>query len=319
MNRLSDSGSAWAIDVHQHLLPAPLVEALRARATPPLLRGWALELAGEPDYPVDPGDNDPDERAALARADGLDLALVSLSSALGIETLPASEAGELLAAYHEGALALPRPFGSWAAASLAEVDAPALERRLDEGFVGLQLPATALLDAAAYAHVAPLLAVLEQRGRPLFVHPGPAGRLPADAPAWWAALVPYVAQMHAAWFAFRVFGRPAHPALRVCFALLAGLAPLHGERLLARGGERTALDPGVFLDVSSYGTRAVDATVRVLGVDPLVNGSDRPYAAPAALELGDAAVAALRESNPLRLLHPEGVTNVMDVAAGAQS
>ena len=307
------------IDLHQHLLPAPLLEALRARSTPPRLRGWVLELVDEPDYPVSPVDNDPDERAALAAADGLELALVSLSSALGIETLPASEADELIAAYHEGVLALPRPFGAWAAASLAEVDPSALEQRLDQGCVGLQLPATALLDAAAYAHVAPLLDVLAQRGRPLFVHPGPAGRLPGGAPAWWAALVPYVAQMHAAWFAFRVFGRPAHPELRVCFAMLAGLAPLHGERLLARGGERTAVDADVFLEISSYGTRAVDATVRVLGVDPLVNGSDRPYAAPAALELGDAAEAALRGSNPVRLLHPEEVTNVMDVAAGTQS
>jgi len=307
------------IDVHQHLLPAPLVGVLRGRRTPPLLRGWVLELADEPDYPVDPADNDPDARATLAAADGLDLALVSLSSALGVETLPPSEAEELLAAYHEGTLALPRPFGAWASASLSEVDAAALERRLDQGFVGMQLPATALLDAAGYAHVAPLLAALEERGRPLFVHPGPAGRLPGNAPAWWAALVPYVAQMHSAWFAFRVFGRPAHPALRVCFAMLGGLAPLHSERLLARGGERTAVDSDVFLEISSYGTRAVDATIRVLGVDPLVNGSDRPYAAPAELELGDAAAAALRDSNPLRLLHPEGVTNVMDVAAGTQS
>lgn len=307
------------IDVHQHLLPAPLVEVLRARRAPPLLRGWVLELADEPDYPINPDDNDPDKRAALAAADGLELALMSLSSALGVETLPALEAEELLAAYHEGALALPQPFGAWAAAPLAEIDPTALEQRLDEGFVGLQLPATALLDGAAYAHVAPLLAVLEDRARPLFVHPGPTGRLPAGAPAWWPALVPYVAQMHAAWFAFRVFGRPAHPALRICFAMLAGLAPLHGERLLARGGERSAIDADVFLEVSSYGTRAVDATVRVLGVDPLVNGSDRPYAEPADVELGDAAQAALRDSNPLRLLHPEEVTNVMDVAAGAQS
>jgi hypothetical protein len=34
----------------------------------------------------------------------------------------------------------------------------------------------------------------------------------------------------------RAFGRPRHPRLRVCFALLAGLAPLHVERFIARGG-----------------------------------------------------------------------------------
>lgn len=314
MNRLRTT----TIDVHQHLWPPPLIEALRARRRPPRLRGWILEVPGEPDYPVSPGDHDADERRALAAADGLALALVSLSSALGIEALAPAEGSELLAAYHEGALALPSPFGAWAAACLTDVDGSALERRLDEGFVGLQLPATALLDAAGYANAAPLLDVLGRRGRPLFIHPGPAGGHPTGAPGWWSALVPYVQQMHAAWFALRVYGRPAHPELRVCFGMLAGLAPLHGERLLARGGERTNLDPNVFLDISSYGTRAVDATVRVLGVDVLVNGSDRPYAAPTVPELGDSVVAALRGPNPLRLINQEEVIHVMDVAAAAQ-
>jgi 6-methylsalicylate decarboxylase len=310
--------SATTLDVHQHLWPAPLVEALRRRSAPPRLRGWVLELDGEPEYPVEPRDHDPVARAAQTAADEVGLALISLSSALGIEYLPAAEAAELLDAYHAGALALPSQFGAWAAACLTELDPRALERQLDRGFVGLQLPATALLDADGYARAAPLLALLEQRRRPLFVHPGPAGTVPPSAPPWWQALVPYVQQMHAARFAFRAHGRPAHPRLRVCFAMLAGLAPLHGERLMARGGERAAVDPDAFLDISSYGTRAVDATVRVLGVDVLVNGSDRPYAAPTTPELGDAALFALRRSNPLRLLDLEEVTDVMDVPAGAQ-
>jgi len=73
----------------------------------------------------------------------------------------------------------------------------------------------------------------------------------------------------------------------------------------------------VFLDISSYGTRAIDATVRILGVDILVNGSDRPYAAPIVPELGDAALAALGRSNPRRLLDPEEVMDVLDVATRA--
>jgi hypothetical protein len=319
MNRFRTTDGAAAVDIHQHLWPGTMIEALRRRSTPPLLRGWILELPGQPDQRVDPRDHDPDERAALAAADGLELALVSLSSALGIETLPPTEAGELLAAYHEGVLGLPHPFGAWAAACLSEVDSSALERQLDDGFVGLQLPATALLDAGGYAHAAPLLDALQERGRPLFIHPGPArGQAPGD-PIWWAALISYVQQMHAAWFAFRVHGRPAHPALRVGFAMLAGLGPLHGERLLARGGERAAVDAGAFVDTSSYGTRAIDATVRVLGVDVLVNGSDRPYAAPIVPELGDSVLSVLRHANPLALLDPEGVIDVLDVTAGAQS
>lgn len=327
MNRLS----APTVDIHQHLWPEVLIEALRARRTPPRLRGWTLELPGEPDSRIDPAWHDAEARAAQATADGLDLALVSLSSPLGIETLPADDAGDLLDAYHDGTLDLPAPFGGWAAACLTAVDPDALHRHLVRGFVGLQLPATALLDAADYARVGPLLEVLEASGKPLLVHPGPVGPAagspmhgsptngsPTDgSPAWWPALVPYVQQMHAAWFAFRAYGRRRHPSLRVCFAMLAGLAPLHGERFVARARERNVVDDRVFLEVSSYGTRAVDATIRVLGIDVLVNGSDRPYADPVRLELGAAARHALLSTNAERLLHPKEVAHELAVATGA--
>jgi hypothetical protein len=162
-----------------------------------------------------------------------------------------------------------------------------------------------------------LLDVLEEAGRPLFIHPGPAS-VPRDVPAWWPAIVSYVQQMHEAWFAFREFGRPRHRRLRVCFAMLAGLAPLHGERFLARTGRRTVVDENAFLDVSSYGTRAVDATVRVLGIDALVDGSDRPYASPVFPDLGAAAQAAIRGANPLRLLNRKEVSNGLALASAAQ-
>lgn len=310
-----------AVDIHQHLWPEPLVAALRARRRPPRLRDrWTLEVEGVPDYEVNPHDHDVTVRVAEAAAEGLDMALVSLSAPLGVEFLPPSEARELLDAYHEGTLALPAPFGAWAAACLTEVDALALERRLDEGFVGLQLPATTLLDAGGYDRMRPLLEVLERRRRPLFVHPGPAAPpAGADAPVWWPAIVSYVQQMHAAWYAFRAHGRERHPALRVCFAILAGLAPLHGERTASRAGLRTVLDEDAFLEISSYGTRALDATVRVLGIDVLVNGSDRPYAGPVPPDLGPAARAALRTTNPLRLLNPKkGVSDELALASGTQ-
>jgi predicted TIM-barrel fold metal-dependent hydrolase len=125
----------------------------------------------------------------------------------------------------------------------------------------------------------------------------------AKLPLWWAALTGYVATMQTAWHAFAVWGRPAHPDLRVCFVMLAGLAPLQRERLVARGGAAIS-DPNVFLDVSSYGGRAVDAVLREVGVDRLVYGSDRPVVAAAELPLGDAVRTALRQRNPARLLCP---------------
>src|SRR5579884_2768417 len=88
----ADGDSPTIVDVHQHLWPPELIDALRARRTPPRLRGWTLELAGEPDYAVDPAAHDLEARVAQARLDGLGLALVSLSSPLGIETLPPDEA-----------------------------------------------------------------------------------------------------------------------------------------------------------------------------------------------------------------------------------
>ena len=265
-------------------------------------RGWTLRLLGEPEAPLDLADHDPDRRAALAAADGLDAVLVVPSTPIGIEALPAEEAEPLLAAYHEGVAALPAPFGAWAAVALAAPDPAALSALLDRGFAGACVAADALDDPAGYERLGSVLETLERRDAPLLIHPGPVrAAVPRAAPRWWSALTHYVTAMQRAWYAFAVWGRPAHPALRVCFAMLGGLAPLQRERLLARGG-RLPRDPGVFLDVSSYGERAVDAVLREIGVDQLVFGSDRPVVAARELPLGDAVRAAIRGRNPLRLL-----------------
>src|SRR5579875_219195 len=322
-----------AIDVHQHLWTTPLIGALRARHRPPRLVGWSLELEGEEEFEVDPRHHDPLLRARANAAQGIGRALISLSSPLGIELLPAAEAAELLSAWREGALALIRAgsFDAWAAASIEAPDPQRLERDLQAGFVGLQLPACALLAAADFDHVAPLLDVLERSGRPLFIHPGPA-RGARGRPSWWAPVVEYVAQMHAAWFAWRAYGAPRHPHLRVLFAILAGLAPLHAERLAARapanrGGEKDAVaagadgtvDPRLFVETSSYGLRAVDATIRVLGIDQLICGSDSPYGRLPPPALGAAAEHALRRANPERLLAGEAGPTAGDDGGGQAS
>ncbi|WP_222430078.1 hypothetical protein [Rhodococcus rhodochrous] len=43
------------VDVHQHVRPAPLVAALRARTRAPRLVGWTLCLDGEPRRKTFPG------------------------------------------------------------------------------------------------------------------------------------------------------------------------------------------------------------------------------------------------------------------------
>jgi 6-methylsalicylate decarboxylase len=311
------------VDVHQHVWPDGLVEALRRRSQPPRLDGWTLLTSGEPPFEVNPADHDAGRRAAQTARDDVDLVVIGLSSPLGIEYLPPQDAEPLLDAYHRGVIELGVPFAGWAAACLTAIDAPGLSKQLDLGLAGLQLPATAIADESGYHQCGPLLDVLAERDLPLFIHPGPAAgpgagtnqpgteaEAKGSTPAWWAAVVPYVQQLHAAWFAFRAYGRPAYPRLRVCFAALAGLAPLHGERLAARGGAdpmaRGVVDPRMFVETSSYGNRAVDSVLRVLGVDQLVFGSDRPYARPyPGLGLGEAGRHAIRVTNPARLLHSD--------------
>jgi hypothetical protein len=295
------------VDVHQHLWTDPFLEALRRRTSPPHLQGWTLHLDGEPPYEVRPDDHDIAVREAILTDDGFDVGLVSLSAPLGIEWLPPDEAHPLLEAYHQGAGDLPGRFASWAAACLTDLEPDRLAKELDAGCVGLQLPATALASPAALERCGPLLEVLQEHDRPLFVHPGAVGRTDgADGVAWWPALVPYVAQMHTAWYAFLLAGRELFPDLRVCFAMLAGLAPAHAERYAARGGERRPVDRRVFLETSSYGVTAIDTIVRALGVDAVVVGSDRPYAAPFTGEVGSALSHAIRSVNPQRLLGPKG-------------
>ncbi|GAA3230718.1 amidohydrolase family protein [Nonomuraea helvata] len=276
-----------SVDVHQHVWTHSFVDALRARTSPPYVDGWTLILDGEPPYEIDPDDR--------RDTTGLELALVSMSSPLGVESLPPEESWPLVDAYHDGALALGEPFGAWASTCLSEPDPDRLAKDLERGFTGLQIPATVLPDDR-------LLEVLTDRDLPLFVHPGPAAPAPGTPP-WWPAVVPYVQQLHAAWHYFHAVVRPRHPRLRVCFAALAGLAPLHSERLIARGGgTRGLVDPDFFVETSSYGPRAIDAIVRELGIDVVVNGSDAPYATAPEPGLGAAAGHAIRVVNPRRLL-----------------
>ena len=246
-----------SIDVHQHLWPAPFLAALRARRTAPRLDGWILHLPGERPYAVDPADHDPDHRSDLATGDGDELVLVAPSAALGLDRLPAAEAAELAEAWLAGALALPAPFRAWAMAPAAEPDPRALRTALERGAVGLEVAADLLAAPGGLDHLAPLLDVLDAAGAPLLVHPGPAGVQDAPGrPVWWAPVVPYVAQLHAAWWAWAAEGRERHPHLPVCFVALAGLGPLHGERMRARGGTGRPVDPLTFVETSSYGTQA---------------------------------------------------------------
>lgn len=286
------------IDVHQHLWTAPLIEALAARRELPFVRVerglTVLYLAGERPYVIDRESEEPPRRAELVEQDGLDRALLCLSSPIGIEGLARPEAAPLLDAYHEGALALGSPFGVWGAIALDRPDVDDVDRLLERGCVGLSLPAGAIAGVDQLARLRPVLERVEHHDVPLFVHPGPGRYTTANGssrecgslsePLWWPALTDYVAGLQSAWHAFLVAGRNEHPGLRVVFSMLAGLAPLHAERLSARGGPEPSPDPLVFYETSSYGPRAVRALERAVGGGQILYGSDRPVVVPGDLE-----------------------------------
>jgi hypothetical protein len=281
------------IDVHQHLWTEPLVEALASREKLPFIRHehglTVLYLAGERPYVIDVAAETASQRSALVERDGIDQALICLSSPLGIESLPREESRPLIEAYHDGALSIDGPFAVWAAVALDRPDPDDAERALERGCVGVSLPGGAVRDVMALDHVRPLLGRLEELQAPLLVHPGPGpglsrspvAREPAlGDPLWWTALTRYVADMQHAWLAFLAAGRLHHPELRVIFTMLAGLAPLHAERLLSRGGPAVPADPLIFYDTSSYGPAAVRLMAQAVGGEQILYGSDRPVVEP---------------------------------------
>ena len=303
-----------AVDVHQHLWPDGVLRALARRGAAPRARrtaaGWRIDLEGEPSFVVDPAAHEVDCRVAAVHASGLDSALVAVSSPVGVEALPADEAAPVLAAWQQAAAALPEALGWWGAVPLAapgdELIA-ATDAALDAGAVGVVVGAAALATPEGLERLGGLLDRLQERGAPLFVHPGPApwgAAVPAvDAP-WWAPATRYVAELHAAWYAWAQWGRAAHPRLHVLWAALAGLAPLHAERTALRGGPAVAEpDPLAFYDTSGYGPRALGWMASVVGTSRLVHGTDAPVVEAIPEEpLGPDVHRALRTENVARLL-----------------
>jgi 6-methylsalicylate decarboxylase len=290
-------------DVHQHLWTEGLLGALAVRKAPPRLTrrdgGWRLELSGEAPFAMDRAAEDPRDRAAGLATLGVDTAFVALSAALGVETLPEDEARAVIAAWDADTEELPGGLRTWGSLALVRPRPGDVDALLDRGRAGLTLPATALATPSDLDRLGAVLERLGERDAPLFIHPGPA-----PAGAWLPALTAYLAALTQAWLAWVLHGRARHPRLRVVFAALAGLAPLHGERLRARVPEASVdaalADPLTFYETSSYGPRAVEAMAATVGSGALVHGSDWPYAnptpPPADLE------RALLAENPAALL-----------------
>lgn len=281
------------VDVHQHLWTEPLLAALADRERLPFVRRAGataiVHSAGERAYAIDTAIETPSNRTTQLHDAGLDLALIALSSPIGIEALPRAEARVLIDAHLEGIAPLTPEFGAWGPVPLDRPDPRDVDDLLSRGCAGISIPAGALAGPDLFELIEPVLARTEEHDVPVFVHPGPGPRTPRGAPSltdplWWPALTDYVSQMQAAWLTFATLGRRRHPHLTIVFAMLAGGAPLLGGRLAARGGPPVDLtDPLTFYESSSYDDAGIGAIAGLVGADQLVYGSDRPVVEP---ELG---------------------------------
>lgn len=279
------------LDVHQHLWTEPLLDALAARHRLPFVTrrpGTAIvHCAGEQAYAIDLTTEDPARRARLAEEEGLDLVLIAPSSPIGLEALPRMEARELIEAHLAGVADAGDRFQAWGPVALDQPDPTDVDEVIARGCAGISLAAGALDTPDGLDHIDPLLTRAAELGAPVFIHPGSGlGQRPREPslsePVWWPAMTDYIAQIQAAWLTFTALGRRRHPRLRVLFALLAGGAPLLGDRLAARGGPPIELrDPLTFYETSSFGRGAIEAMVELVGADQLVYGSDRPVIEPA--------------------------------------
>src|SRR3954469_12519757 len=197
------------VDIHQHLWPERLIDELSRRDRPPYIRKagarWTLRLEGEPEHLFDLSAHDASLRVRQLGGEGIDRAVISLSTPLGIEGLPADEAEPLLESYPAGVLELGEPFDAWGSTRLRSPDPGRVDQALDRGLVGLALPAGALASRDGLLRCRPLLSRLDARGAPLVIHPGPDPleirfdqNEPSTDPSWWPAMTAYVAQMNAA-------------------------------------------------------------------------------------------------------------------------
>lgn len=296
-------GVTVRVDLHQHLMPPAFLDALRSRtALPRIIDEWTLLTEGESPYSVNPAAHDVEARRQRELGEGKGEVLLSLPGNLRVEDLPRDDARELIAVWHRAALELGEPFKVWAATPMHEFDLDGLAAILAEPrVVGLQVPATALAEPGDLQRLEPVFAAVERAGKPVLFHPRHVVAAPNHGVAT-SYTLPRAEQLKTAWNLWADGGKAQHPTLRVAFIALAGLAPLAHAAAVARGGRLPKSDPNVFYETSAYDERAIDAMARIVGVGPLVHGSDRPFRQPRDHELGRRFTHAVFSQNPRVLL-----------------
>ena len=234
---------AWpvaAIDLHQHLWPdGSSTGCVRAPASP-YLRGWTLHTARRGavrDRPRAPRRRGAGCGRTHETAIGLGLR-VAVGAARASSRCAGRRREPLLDAGTRERPPCPTDFRGWASVRRGAATWRGRASLLDDGFVGVQVPATDVADPGGRGSVAPVLSTSPSGpGKPVLVHPGRWRRTrhAAALPAWWPASsgTPPSSRPRGGPGTRSAVRAPAR--LRVVFAAGAGLAPVHHERHVARG------------------------------------------------------------------------------------
>ena len=207
-----------AVDLHQHLWPATFVELLRRRTRAPYLRDWQLVTDGEPAV-RDPAPRPRGRAAHRAGPPGRDRPGLRQPLRPARDRVPAARRGRraLIDAWHDGRArrcrSTSRAWASVRRSSPTSTRWPACWPGRSSACSCRRPPCSPRPRGSALATV---LRVAELSDKPVFVHPGPTPAPRRACPRWWAAVVDYVAQLQAAWWAWHASAAaPLFPRLRL--------------------------------------------------------------------------------------------------------
>ncbi len=326
------------IDMHSHWRPPALIDALRARTTPPLIEtdenGEEVLKSPRGVVPVSESFDDLDQRLVEMDKHGISTAVISLFGPFQwIERGPVEESLPLVQLYNDSTSEMcrahPGRFAAYASLPLADMNAAATEfrRAMDlPGIIGAILPGNAFMtyeDAKAYT---PLLEVANEKRAIVFIHwnprPGDAWpRIPRTMDN--AILRLGTLDMQASLSAVMMtlcFTDILEPYPNAFFHVhnLGGNIPFEIERLDHRHYLDTPNEalpssqlrkPNLYVDCNSFGARSIDAGVAVYGADRIVFGtdgtdfgSDWSLKAVAETHLGDAERDMILHGNAARMM-----------------
>jgi predicted TIM-barrel fold metal-dependent hydrolase len=290
------------VDMHSHIVPEGLANALRARTKPPMIiRGddgkeYMNSLLNSR-APLPEGFDSVEKRLAEMDKNGVTHAV--LSNALqDIASLPLEDSVPLCRAYNDAISAAcakyPDRLNAFAAIPIGSIDAAVaeFERAMSlPGIVGCIIPGDAFLTAKRAEKIAPLLQSADKHRAVILAH---YGRLPNDAEAPQPDLsdnrrlrigtLDMQARISSSMLTFCLTDfLERYPNLTMMTHNLGGNIPFEVERM----DHRTLVDDPknelpskriraarLLVDCNSLGARSIERAVEVYGADKIVFGSD---------------------------------------------